>query len=109
MEDAHSFVYDFGGIRGQGYFAVFEYVAVHRGLLTIQWSCWQTRSRVVWTKLPRGTLANSDTANSSTCSTLYLPTLKHPSPTSSTPLSTLATLAYRISRRQATLTQAARP
>lgn len=26
MEDAHSFVYDFGGIRGQGYFAVFEYV-----------------------------------------------------------------------------------
>ena len=24
MEDAHSFVYDFGGVRGQGYFAVFE-------------------------------------------------------------------------------------
>ncbi len=26
MEDAHSFVYDYGGVRGQGYFAVFEYV-----------------------------------------------------------------------------------
>lgn len=24
MEDAHSFVYDYAGIRGQGYFAVFE-------------------------------------------------------------------------------------
>jgi len=24
MEDAHSFVYDYGGVRGQGYFAVFE-------------------------------------------------------------------------------------
>ena len=26
MEDAHSFVYDYAGVRGQGYFAVFEYV-----------------------------------------------------------------------------------
>ena len=24
MEDSHSFVYNFGGVRGQGYFAVFE-------------------------------------------------------------------------------------
>lgn len=24
MEDAHSFVYDFAGVKGQGYFAVFE-------------------------------------------------------------------------------------
>lgn len=24
MEDAHSFVYDYAGVRGQGYFAVFE-------------------------------------------------------------------------------------
>lgn len=24
MEDAHSFVYDFGGVKGQGYFAIFE-------------------------------------------------------------------------------------
>ena len=24
MEDAHSFVYDYGGVKGQGYFAVFE-------------------------------------------------------------------------------------
>jgi hypothetical protein len=24
MEDSHSFVYDFGGVVGQGYFAVFE-------------------------------------------------------------------------------------
>jgi protein phosphatase PTC1 len=24
MEDSHSFIYDFGGIRGQGYFAVFD-------------------------------------------------------------------------------------
>jgi protein phosphatase PTC1 len=26
MEDSHSFVYDFGGVIGQGYFAVFECV-----------------------------------------------------------------------------------
>ena len=26
MEDAHSFVYDYAGVRGQGYFAVFEWV-----------------------------------------------------------------------------------
>jgi hypothetical protein len=26
MEDAHSFVYDYGAVRGQGYFAVFEWV-----------------------------------------------------------------------------------
>ncbi|KAJ9091217.1 hypothetical protein QFC19_009213 [Naganishia cerealis] len=25
MEDAHSFVYDFGGVKGQGYFAVFDF------------------------------------------------------------------------------------
>lgn len=24
MEDSHSFVYDYAGVRGQGYFAVFE-------------------------------------------------------------------------------------
>jgi protein phosphatase PTC1 len=24
MEDAHSFVYDYAGVNGQGYFAVFE-------------------------------------------------------------------------------------
>lgn len=24
MEDAHSFIYDYGGVPGQGYFAVFE-------------------------------------------------------------------------------------
>jgi protein phosphatase PTC1 len=24
MEDAHSFIYDYAGVRGQGYFAVFE-------------------------------------------------------------------------------------
>jgi protein phosphatase PTC1 len=24
MEDSHSFVYDYAGIKGQGYFAVFE-------------------------------------------------------------------------------------
>ncbi len=28
MEDSHSFVYDFGGVKGQGYFAVFEWVAL---------------------------------------------------------------------------------
>lgn len=28
MEDAHSFVYDYAGVRGQGYFAVFEWVQV---------------------------------------------------------------------------------
>jgi protein phosphatase PTC1 len=27
MEDSHSFVYDYCGVRGQGYFAVFEYVS----------------------------------------------------------------------------------
>lgn len=24
MEDSHAFIYDYGGVRGQGYFAVFE-------------------------------------------------------------------------------------
>ena len=28
MEDAHSFVYDYAGVRGQGYFAVFEWVGL---------------------------------------------------------------------------------
>jgi hypothetical protein len=28
MEDSHSFVYDYCGIRGQGYFAVFEWVYI---------------------------------------------------------------------------------
>ncbi|BGP22493.1 mgpp2cl-1, protein phosphatase 2C-like protein 1 [Rhodotorula toruloides] len=34
MEDAHSFVYDFGGIRGQGYFAVFD---GHAGKHAAEW------------------------------------------------------------------------
>ncbi|KAK4701318.1 protein phosphatase PTC1, partial [Phenoliferia sp. Uapishka_3] len=34
MEDAHSFVYDFGGIRGQGYFAVFD---GHAGKACAEW------------------------------------------------------------------------
>lgn len=33
MEDAHAFIYDYCGVPGQGYFAVFECV----GLLA--WSC----------------------------------------------------------------------
>ncbi|GAA5919348.1 hypothetical protein JCM6882_008444, partial [Rhodosporidiobolus microsporus] len=34
MEDAHSFIYDFGGIRGQGYFAVFD---GHAGKHAAEW------------------------------------------------------------------------
>lgn len=34
MEDAHSFVYDFAGIRGQGYFAVFD---GHAGKHAAEW------------------------------------------------------------------------
>lgn len=34
MEDAHSFVYDFGGVRGQGYFAVFD---GHAGKQAAEW------------------------------------------------------------------------
>ncbi|KAL8280757.1 hypothetical protein RQP46_006761 [Phenoliferia psychrophenolica] len=34
MEDAHSFIYDFGGIRGQGYFAVFD---GHAGKACAEW------------------------------------------------------------------------
>ena len=34
MEDAHSFVYDFAGVRGQGYFAVFD---GHAGKLAAEW------------------------------------------------------------------------
>lgn len=34
MEDAHSFVYDFGGIKGQGYFAVFD---GHAGKHAAEW------------------------------------------------------------------------
>ncbi|GMK53539.1 hypothetical protein CspeluHIS016_0101250 [Cutaneotrichosporon spelunceum] len=35
MEDAHSFIYDFAGIRGQGYFAVFD---GHAGKHAAEWS-----------------------------------------------------------------------
>lgn len=42
MEDAHSFVYDYCGVRGQGYFAVFEYA---------QDRCRDPRSRIVLTRL----------------------------------------------------------
>ncbi|KAH8926463.1 protein serine/threonine phosphatase 2C [Atractiella rhizophila] len=34
MEDAHAFVYDFGGVRGQGYFAVFD---GHAGKHAAEW------------------------------------------------------------------------
>ncbi|KAK4046888.1 mgpp2cl-1, protein phosphatase 2C-like protein 1 [Microbotryomycetes sp. JL201] len=34
MEDAHSFIYDFGGIRGQGYFAIFD---GHAGKHAAEW------------------------------------------------------------------------
>ncbi|KAK4050017.1 mgpp2cl-1, protein phosphatase 2C-like protein 1 [Microbotryomycetes sp. JL221] len=34
MEDAHSFIYDFGGLRGQGYFAVFD---GHAGKHAAEW------------------------------------------------------------------------
>jgi protein phosphatase PTC1 len=34
MEDAHSFVYDFAGIRGQGFFAVFD---GHAGKDAAEW------------------------------------------------------------------------
>lgn len=34
MEDAHSFVADFGGVRGQGYFAVFD---GHAGKHAAEW------------------------------------------------------------------------
>lgn len=34
MEDSHSFVYDFGGVRGQGYFAVFD---GHAGKHAAEW------------------------------------------------------------------------
>ncbi|GAA6021310.1 hypothetical protein JCM11491_005799 [Sporobolomyces phaffii] len=34
MEDAHSFIYDFGGIKGQGYFAVFD---GHAGKHAAEW------------------------------------------------------------------------
>ncbi|KAJ9106087.1 hypothetical protein QFC21_001227 [Naganishia friedmannii] len=34
MEDAHSFVYDFGGVKGQGYFAVFD---GHAGKHAAEW------------------------------------------------------------------------
>lgn len=35
MEDAHSFVYDFAGVKGQGYFAVFD---GHAGKVAAEWS-----------------------------------------------------------------------
>lgn len=34
MEDAHSFIYDFGGIQGQGYFAIFD---GHAGKHAAEW------------------------------------------------------------------------
>ena len=34
MEDAHSFVYDFAAIKGQGYFAVFD---GHAGKHAAEW------------------------------------------------------------------------
>ncbi|GAA6064489.1 hypothetical protein JCM10212_002609 [Sporobolomyces blumeae] len=34
MEDAHSFIYDFGGIRGQGFFAIFD---GHAGKHAAEW------------------------------------------------------------------------
>ncbi|KAI5455003.1 mgpp2cl-1, protein phosphatase 2C-like protein 1 [Naganishia albida] len=34
MEDAHSFVYDFGGVKGQGYFAIFD---GHAGKHAAEW------------------------------------------------------------------------
>lgn len=34
MEDAHAFVYDFGGVRGQGFFSVFD---GHAGKHAAEW------------------------------------------------------------------------
>jgi protein phosphatase PTC1 len=34
MEDAHSFVYDYAGVRGQGFFAVFD---GHAGKDAAEW------------------------------------------------------------------------
>lgn len=34
MEDAHAFVYDFGGVRGQGFFGVFD---GHAGKHAAEW------------------------------------------------------------------------
>lgn len=34
MEDSHTFVYDFGGVRGQGFFGVFD---GHAGKASAEW------------------------------------------------------------------------
>lgn len=48
MEDAHAFVYDFGGVRGQGFFSIFD---GHAGKHAAEW-CGQhfhkARLRVVF-------------------------------------------------------------
>lgn len=34
MEDSHAFMYDFGGVQGQGYFAIFD---GHAGKHAAEW------------------------------------------------------------------------
>lgn len=48
MEDAHAFVYDFGGVHGQGFFGIFD---GHAGKDAAEW-CGQNFHQVMFAILP---------------------------------------------------------
>jgi protein phosphatase PTC1 len=90
MEDAHSFVVDFGGVRGQGFFAVFD---GHAGKHAAEW-CGGHFHEVRFPALP---LPISNPTPSHSCrpySNLSIPHPQPPSQTSSTKLSTTSTSGF---------------